>query len=143
DLAPDRVGARGKRRTRRGAVRGRRAGRAGTRETGAERIHRTQVDRAQVGILLVLLLVLVLFFLERSLGRDRQLHAAGAGADARAVELVRQWRLGLRRLVNALCDSAVWEALGTRASVLVTEAGALEDAHSIVAHELDEIDLAC
>jgi thiamine biosynthesis lipoprotein len=45
--------------------------------------------------------------------------------------------------VNAVCDSAVWQALGTRASVLVTEAEALEDAQSIVAHELDEIDVAC
>jgi FAD:protein FMN transferase len=45
--------------------------------------------------------------------------------------------------VNAVCDSAAWQALGTRASVLVTRAGTLEHAQSIVAQELAEIDVAC
>jgi thiamine biosynthesis lipoprotein len=45
--------------------------------------------------------------------------------------------------VNAVRDSAAWQALGTRASVLVTEAGALDDAQAIVARQLDEIDVAC
>jgi FAD:protein FMN transferase len=39
--------------------------------------------------------------------------------------------------------SASWRALGTRASVLVTEPAHLDDARTIVAGVLDEIDVAC
>jgi FAD:protein FMN transferase len=39
--------------------------------------------------------------------------------------------------------SASWRALGTRASVLVTEPAHLEDAQAIVAQLLDEIDVTC
>ncbi|MGZ4200660.1 MAG: FAD:protein FMN transferase [Thermoleophilaceae bacterium] len=39
--------------------------------------------------------------------------------------------------------SATWTALGTQADVLVTEPRAMRDVQQLVAHQLDEIDLAC
>ena len=39
--------------------------------------------------------------------------------------------------------SATWTALGTQADVLVTEPRAMREVQQLVAHQLDEIDLAC